>query len=200
LDTRWVIVRAEHNTINNESSSPRKYKRYDENFKRSAVEMWLQGDKSAAQICRELGIGAQSLKQWKKQLAALPTCWRVRRYFPLFRRIVTHRLTNGKDLEFSKSNIASLRARTKLESKSGHEGNRVPAVFLLHGRARGQFLESPSAYTKYIDVVDTTVQIQWLSFWKGVNWLHLFYFIAKPVTAIQFEFVPSHRPRHYPQL
>lgn len=58
--------------MNNESSSPRKYKRYDENFKRSAVEMWLQGDKSAAQICRELGIGFQSLKQWKKQLAALP--------------------------------------------------------------------------------------------------------------------------------
>ena len=58
--------------MNNESSSPRKYKRYDENFKRSAVEMWLGGDKSAAQICRELGITAQSLKQWKKQLAALP--------------------------------------------------------------------------------------------------------------------------------
>ena len=58
--------------MNNESSSPPKYKRYDENFKRSAVEMWLQGDKSAARICRELGINPQSLKQWKKQLAALP--------------------------------------------------------------------------------------------------------------------------------
>jgi transposase len=58
--------------MNDENSSPRKYKRYDENFKRSAVEMWLQGDKSAAKISRELGITTQSLKLWKKQLAALP--------------------------------------------------------------------------------------------------------------------------------
>jgi transposase len=58
--------------MNNENSSPRKYKRHDENFKRSAVELWLQGGKSAAQIARELGISTQSLKHWKKQLAALP--------------------------------------------------------------------------------------------------------------------------------
>jgi transposase len=32
----------------------------------------LQGGKSAAQIARELGISTQSLKHWKKQLAALP--------------------------------------------------------------------------------------------------------------------------------
>src|SRR5436853_7308778 len=58
--------------MNNENSSSRKYKRHDENFKRSAVELWLQGGKSAAQIARELGISTQSLKHWKKQLAALP--------------------------------------------------------------------------------------------------------------------------------
>jgi len=58
--------------MNNESSHARKYKWEDENFKRSAVEMWLQGDRSAARICRELGISTQSLKQWKKQPAALP--------------------------------------------------------------------------------------------------------------------------------
>jgi transposase len=58
--------------MNDENSSPRKRKRYDENFKRSAVELWLAGDRSAAKICRELGISTQSLKLWKKQLAALP--------------------------------------------------------------------------------------------------------------------------------
>jgi transposase-like protein len=58
--------------MNDENSILRKYKRYDENFKRSAVEMWLQGGKSAAKICRDLGITTQSLKLWKKQLAALP--------------------------------------------------------------------------------------------------------------------------------
>ena len=58
--------------MNDESQVPRKYQRYDENFKRSAVEMWLSGNRSAARICRELGISSQSLKIWKKQLAALP--------------------------------------------------------------------------------------------------------------------------------
>jgi transposase-like protein len=58
--------------MNTENQVPRKYKRYDENFKRSAVELWLQGGKSVEQIATELGISTQSLKQWKKQLAALP--------------------------------------------------------------------------------------------------------------------------------
>ena len=58
--------------MNNENPTPRKYRRYDEAFKRSAVELWLQGGKSVEQIAAELGISTQSLKQWKKQLAALP--------------------------------------------------------------------------------------------------------------------------------
>ena len=58
--------------MNDENQVPSKYKRHDETFKRSAVELWLQGGKSAAQIARELGISDQSLKKWKKQLAALP--------------------------------------------------------------------------------------------------------------------------------
>lgn len=58
--------------MNTENQVPRKYKRYDENFKRSAVELWLQGGKSVEQIASELGISSQSIKQWKKQLAALP--------------------------------------------------------------------------------------------------------------------------------
>jgi transposase len=58
--------------MNTENNAPRKHKRYDENFKRSAVELWLQGGKSVQQIAAELGISDQSLKQWKKKLAALP--------------------------------------------------------------------------------------------------------------------------------
>jgi transposase len=58
--------------MNNENPVPRKYKRYDEAFKRNAVELWLQGGRSAEQIARELGITSQSLQQWKKQLASLP--------------------------------------------------------------------------------------------------------------------------------
>ena len=58
--------------MNTENNELRKYNRYDENFKRSAVELLLQGGKSVATIATELGISTQSLKQWKKQLAALP--------------------------------------------------------------------------------------------------------------------------------
>lgn len=58
--------------MNTENTTPRKYKRYDEAFKRSAVELLLQGGKSIEQIATDLGISTQSLKQWKKQLAALP--------------------------------------------------------------------------------------------------------------------------------
>jgi transposase len=58
--------------MNNENTGSGKYRRYDENFKRAAVEMWLQGGKSAAKISQELGISTQSLKIWKQQLAALP--------------------------------------------------------------------------------------------------------------------------------
>jgi transposase-like protein len=54
----------------NNGKTPRK--RYDETFKRSAVERWLQGGRSAETIAAELGICSQSLKVWKKQLAALP--------------------------------------------------------------------------------------------------------------------------------
>ena len=58
--------------MNTENNAPRKHKRYDENFKRSAVELWLRGGKSVEAIATELGISTQSLKQWKKKLAALP--------------------------------------------------------------------------------------------------------------------------------
>jgi len=58
--------------MNTENETPRKHKRYDEAFKRQAVELWLSGSKPVQQIAAELGISDQSLKQWKKKLAALP--------------------------------------------------------------------------------------------------------------------------------
>jgi transposase len=58
--------------MNTENNGSRRHKRYDESFKRSAVELWLQGGKSVQQVATELGISDQSLKQWKKKLAALP--------------------------------------------------------------------------------------------------------------------------------
>ena len=57
----------------------RRYKRYDEAFKRSAVEHWLLSGKSGRQIASELGINEQSLKQWKQKFKQLPAArWRPR--------------------------------------------------------------------------------------------------------------------------
>jgi transposase-like protein len=50
----------------------RKYKRYDEAFKRQAVEHWLLSGKSCRVIAAELGVNAQSLHQWKQQFKGLP--------------------------------------------------------------------------------------------------------------------------------
>ena len=55
--------------MNTEST---KYKRYDEAFKRSAVEHWMVSGQSATQIARALGINVQNLHKWKQKFKALP--------------------------------------------------------------------------------------------------------------------------------
>jgi len=42
-------------------------KRYEEAFKRQAVEHWLRSGKSGTQIAKELGISYPSLKEWKRR-------------------------------------------------------------------------------------------------------------------------------------
>ncbi|HEU6448121.1 MAG TPA: transposase [Verrucomicrobiae bacterium] len=54
-------------TQNAEAKTPKK--RYDQNFKRSAVEHWLASGKSAQAVAVELGITGQTLLTWKQQLA-----------------------------------------------------------------------------------------------------------------------------------
>lgn len=55
--------------MNTEST---KHKRYDEAFKRSAVEHWMVSGQSATQIARALGINVQKLHKWKQKFKALP--------------------------------------------------------------------------------------------------------------------------------
>src|SRR3989442_12449691 len=47
-------------------------KRYDEAFKRSAVQHWQSSGKSTALVARELGLNASTLHQWKKRWGAEP--------------------------------------------------------------------------------------------------------------------------------
>jgi transposase len=42
-------------------------KRYDEAFKRQAVENWIRSGRSGTQIARELGLSYPSLKEWKRR-------------------------------------------------------------------------------------------------------------------------------------
>jgi transposase len=42
-------------------------KRYDDAFKRQAVENWIQTGKPGTQIAEELGISYPSLKEWKRR-------------------------------------------------------------------------------------------------------------------------------------
>jgi transposase-like protein len=61
--------------MNDTQTEPQKQnrkKRYDLNFKRSAVELWLSGGKSAGALAAELGISGQTLKTWKQQLSVTP--------------------------------------------------------------------------------------------------------------------------------
>jgi transposase-like protein len=59
--------------MNDTQTEPQKRKkRYDLNFKRSAVELWRAGGKSAAAVAAELGISGQTLKTLKQQLAVPP--------------------------------------------------------------------------------------------------------------------------------
>ena len=49
-----------------------KYKRYDEAFKRSAVEHLMVSGKSVRVIAQELGVNEQSLANWKQRFRVLP--------------------------------------------------------------------------------------------------------------------------------
>jgi len=44
-------------------------RKFDENFKREAVQNWLQSGKSAAVIAEELGLNANRLYAWKERFA-----------------------------------------------------------------------------------------------------------------------------------
>lgn len=48
------------------------HKRYDEAFKRSAVEHWMLSGKSVRQIAAELGVNVQTLHGWKQKFKELP--------------------------------------------------------------------------------------------------------------------------------
>lgn len=53
----------------NQASTKRTYRKFDESFKREAVNHWLTSGKSAETIAQELDIDSNLLYAWKKRFA-----------------------------------------------------------------------------------------------------------------------------------
>lgn len=51
---------------------PRRHRRYDENYKRHAVDLTLQGTRSVQQVAEELGINPTMLHDWRRKYASAP--------------------------------------------------------------------------------------------------------------------------------
>ena len=45
--------------------------RYDEEFKRTLVNLYQNGSKSQASICREYGVSVNALSRWIKQYSVV---------------------------------------------------------------------------------------------------------------------------------
>lgn len=52
------------------SAKPRRH--YDENYKRHAVELTLQGQRSVGEVARELGVAESMLYDWRRKYASRP--------------------------------------------------------------------------------------------------------------------------------
>lgn len=52
---------------------PKPRRKYDREFKIEAVKLVTRGDKSQAQIARDLGVRANQLAHWKQQFTADPS-------------------------------------------------------------------------------------------------------------------------------
>ena len=53
------------------SNRPRRFRHYDEEFKRSAVQLCLKGEKTVAELAEELGVSTGSLYGWRSQFLEL---------------------------------------------------------------------------------------------------------------------------------
>lgn len=54
----------------NEAAAATPTRRYDETFKRQAVEYWLESDKPGPSVASDLGVSYPSLKKWKRRSGA----------------------------------------------------------------------------------------------------------------------------------
>ena len=54
-------------------STAKRYTRYDEDFKRTIVNLYQAGGKTQATLCQEYGISSATLSRWLKQYSTVET-------------------------------------------------------------------------------------------------------------------------------
>lgn len=60
------------NNIDSKVTETKPRRKFDQAFKRQAVELWASSGKSARQIAEELGIRMALLHRWKAELVSAP--------------------------------------------------------------------------------------------------------------------------------
>ena len=48
----------------------REHRQYDRDFKIEAVRLYIEGDRTAAEVADDLGISVSNLRRWQKALEA----------------------------------------------------------------------------------------------------------------------------------
>jgi len=70
---KWTTMNKKKNEKSDTATAVVEPKRYDDAFKRQAVEHWLRSGKNGTQIAKELGISYPSLKEWKRRYGGAAT-------------------------------------------------------------------------------------------------------------------------------
>ena len=105
-------------------------KRYDEAFKRQAVEHWLRSGKNGTQIAEELGISYPSLTEWKRRSGGDATPQRADQEVEnRALRVELARVREQRDI-LKKCWASSRKCRGPLQAHRSHERQTFP------GRAR----------------------------------------------------------------
>ena len=68
----WVAIRTNMNQTDRKGSGATPRRKFDETYKRHAVELTLHGDRTVKTVAKELGLPAWQLYEWRKLYAPRP--------------------------------------------------------------------------------------------------------------------------------
>jgi len=68
----WVAIRTTMNQTDRKGSGATPRRKFDETYKRHAVELTLHGDRTVKTVAKELGLPAWQLYEWRKLYAPRP--------------------------------------------------------------------------------------------------------------------------------